>query len=206
MIGVSIVVLNRTAQPLSLLLHSIPASVQIGMWPNGLSHLHAGSQLQLPVYPHLLLQFPIITGLKLSDVMSCHDLHVTWITMKESCTYISLTLSSKTIQIQLQEQIKMAMDRVRCSGWPWFAKCLIMPSVFHNMLLRCAFLSVELIKWFPPHNLLSPVFTYTSLSVESIKWFPLHNLPRQVFTCKGMHTHLLSRARAQQLPSPGFAG
>ena len=128
MLRVNSMVLNRAAQSLRLLPHSSPASVQIGEWPNGLSHLHAGSQLQLPVYPHLLLcWFPITRGLWLSGVMWCHDLHVTWVIVKEGCTCVSLTLSSKTIQIQQQEQVKMAGDRLGCNGWPWFAKCLIMP-------------------------------------------------------------------------------
>ena len=111
--GVSSVVLNRAAQLFRLLKHSIPASVQIGEQPSGHSHLCAGSQLQLPVYPYLLLHwFLIATGLWLSDIMWCHDLHKTWIIVKvkESCTYVSLTPLSKTIQIQQQEQVKMAGD------------------------------------------------------------------------------------------------
>ena len=199
MLGVSSVVLNRAAQSLMLLPLSIPASAWIGEWPNGLSHLCTGSQLQLPVYPHLLLcWFPLATGLWLSDVMWYNYLCITWIIVKESCTYVSLTPSSKTIWIQQEEQVMVAGDRVRCSGWLWFAKCLITPSTFHNMLMRCAFLVIESIEWLPLHNPLNPVFTCAFLSVESIEWLPLHNPLSPAFTCKGRHVHVSSRARAQQ--------
>ena len=62
--------------------------------------------------------------------MSCHDLYETWIIVKESCAYISLThwrLSGSNSK----KQVKLAGDRVRCS------QCLITPSIFHNTFPSC---------------------------------------------------------------------
>ena len=110
------------------------------------SRLCAGPQLQLPVFPHLLLRRShIATGL-------LYDLHIcaccecvllikmtcaeNWIIVRERRA-VNLTPSSWPSWIQRQDSVRTSVAKLGCSGWPWLLLCLVMLSMLHNMLLHC---------------------------------------------------------------------